>query len=94
MNEIFDGQVFSEIPVVHIWCSKNNTKMYLKEADNKMLLIRSCGREGFKNCRKGTTVAAETTGLSMATKMQKIHGVKTIRVCIRGMGPGRAVSTL
>ena len=90
-NEIFDGMVFSDIPILHLKCSKNNTLMALVDPkDGKIFLKRSCGTEGFKNCRKGTTVAAHTTGLAMASKMHKA-GMKTCRLMVKGLGPGRMV---
>ena len=62
--------------------------MTLVDIKGKMFLRQSCGRNGFKNCRKGTTVAAQVTGEVMASQMLKM-GYNTIRVCIRGLGPGR-----
>lgn len=68
--------------------SKNNTLFALVNLSGKTLLTDSCGRNGFKNCRKGTTVAAQTTGENMAGKMLR-QGYKTVRVCVKGLGPGR-----
>jgi len=47
--------------------------------------------EGFKNCRKGTNVAAQATGIAMSVRMTKA-GITTARVCVRGLGPGRMAS--
>jgi hypothetical protein len=30
-------------------------------------IIHSCGREGFKNTREGTNIAAQATGITLAT---------------------------
>ena len=54
---------------------------------------RGQGTEGFKNCRKGTTVAAQATGLAMASRLHKA-GITSIRVCVKGLGPGRMVRAL
>lgn len=73
-------------------------------------LIRSCGIEGFKNTRKGTNIAAQTTASTLSEVsqiknsykfehsiifllFQKVveRGIKTVRVTVRGLGPGRLV---
>ncbi|CAK1544387.1 unnamed protein product [Leptosia nina] len=56
--------------------------------DGMVKLIRSCGMEGFKNTKKGTNIAAQTTGISIATKAID-KGFRTIKVRVRGLGPGR-----
>jgi len=89
--ELYDGVMFSELPILHIKVSKNNTLMTLTTHDGKILVRRSCGTEGFKHCRKGTTVAAQTTGLAMANRIHKA-GLKNVRVVIKGLGPGRMSS--
>ena len=73
---------------MHIKCGKNNTLMTLVDLKGTILIKQSCGRNGFKNCRKGTTVAAQVTGEEMGSSMLK-KGYDTVRVCIRGLGPGR-----
>ncbi|KAJ8928974.1 hypothetical protein NQ314_018390 [Rhamnusium bicolor] len=50
--------------------------------------IRSCGVEGFKNTRKGTNIAAQATAITIGTQVLE-KGVKTVRVRVRGLGPGR-----
>lgn len=87
-NKLFNNIPYSQLPIVHIKCSKNNTLVVLVDLKGKTLLIDSCGRNGFKNCRKGTTVAAQVTGESMGAKLLK-SGYNTVRVCIKGLGPGR-----
>ncbi|RWS24521.1 30S ribosomal protein S11-like protein [Leptotrombidium deliense] len=95
-NAIFDGQTYSKIPVVLIHCSRNNTKYYLYDVKddseyNKLLYWRAVGFDGFKNCRKGTTVAAKTTAISFS-KVIAQKGINTVRVCVSGLGPGRMTS--
>lgn len=51
-------------------------------------MIRSCGVEGFKNTRKGTNIAAQATAITLGGKIVE-RGVKTARVTVRGLGPGR-----
>jgi Ribosomal protein S11 len=47
--------------------------------------------EGFKNTRKGTNIAAQATAISIATKIME-RGIKSVRIAVRGLGPGRMVS--
>lgn len=54
--------------------------------------MRSCGMEGFKNTRKGTNIAAQATAISIATRIME-RGIKSVRIAVRGLGPGRMVST-
>jgi len=54
-------------------------------------MIRSCGNEGFKNTKKGTNIAAQATGIAMAVRMVA-RGYKSVRLSIRGLGPGRMSS--
>jgi len=92
LDRLFNGVPFKDIPIVHIKVSKNNTLITCApEGSMNTILKNSCGTEGFKNCRKGTNVAAQTTGTVHAQKLIKL-GVKQARVCIQGLGPGRMSS--
>jgi len=90
-NKVFDGVRFTELPILNIHVSRNNSIMVLTDHKGKILTSRSCGQEGFKKCRKGTNIAAQTTGLSFSTKLLE-RGFKTVRVMIKGLGPGRMSS--
>ncbi|RWS17207.1 hypothetical protein B4U79_13057, partial [Dinothrombium tinctorium] len=90
-DRIFSGVPFKTLPVLHICVTRNNTKYHLNDSDGNKLMRRSCGLEGFKNCRKGTNVAAKTTAMTISKLMQQ-QGIKTLRVCISGLGPGRMAS--
>jgi small subunit ribosomal protein S11 len=90
-NELFNGVPFKQLPIIHIKVSKNNTLMTTTDHAGKIILNKSCGTEGFKNCRKGTNVAAQTTGIAVAEKLLKM-GIGSARVCIQGLGPGRMSS--
>jgi small subunit ribosomal protein S11 len=65
-NQIFNGIKFCELPVCHIKSTKNNTIIHLSDYNGKSIWRRSCGQEGFKNTRKGTNIAAQTTAISLA----------------------------
>lgn len=66
-NQIFNGTVYKELPVCNIRVSHNNTIFTLTDAAGKVKAIRSCGMEGFKNTKKGTNIAAQTTAIAIAT---------------------------
>lgn len=90
-NRLFDEIPYKDLPIIHIKTTKNNTIFSLCNRDGAFILCRTCGMEGFKNCRKGTNVAAQSTALSFSQKITRM-GHKTVRVCIRGLGPGRMSS--
>ncbi|CAH1111257.1 unnamed protein product [Psylliodes chrysocephalus] len=87
-NKLFNGVPFKDIPVFNIRVSKNNTILSLTDAKGTPKLIRSCGIEGFKNTRKGTNIAAQATAITIGSKAFE-QGYKTVRVRVRGLGPGR-----
>ncbi|XP_026758751.1 28S ribosomal protein S11, mitochondrial [Galleria mellonella] len=87
-NLLFDGMPYNQLPICNIRVTHNNTIFTMTDAAGIVKLIRSCGMEGFKNTKKGTNIAAQTTAISIATKAID-RGVKTIRVRVRGLGPGR-----
>ncbi|XP_034831171.1 small ribosomal subunit protein uS11m [Maniola hyperantus] len=87
-NLLFDGVPYKELAICNVRVSHNNTIFTLTDHAGKVKLIRSCGMEGFKNTKKGTNIAAQTTAISIATKAID-RGVKNIRVRVRGLGPGR-----
>ncbi|XP_058467440.1 small ribosomal subunit protein uS11m [Malaya genurostris] len=87
-TKLFNGIPFNEIPICNIRVSPNNTIITICDAKGTPQFIRSCGIEGFKNTRKGTNIAAQATAISICSKAIE-RGYKTVRVTIRGLGPGR-----
>ncbi|KAK9696788.1 Ribosomal protein S11 [Popillia japonica] len=87
-NRLFKGVAFKELPVFNIRVTPNNTILCLTDAKGSPQLIRSCGIEGFKNTKKGTNIAAQATAISVGIRALE-KGVKTVRVRVRGLGPGR-----
>lgn len=86
--QLYDGIPYKDIPICNIRVSHNNTVFTITDAAGKVRLIRSCGIEGFKNTKKGTNIAAQTTAISIATKAID-KGFKNVRVRVQGLGPGR-----
>lgn len=86
---LIDGIPYNELPIVHIQSTPNNTIVTVTNYTGKEILGQSsCGREGFKNVKKSTNVAAQATGLSVGTKMTK-KGLTSVRVLVKGLGSGR-----
>ncbi|KAL1116259.1 hypothetical protein AAG570_005754 [Ranatra chinensis] len=86
---LFNGIPFKHVPICNIRVSPNNTILSISDPKNgHVKLIRSCGIEGFKNTRKGTNVAAQATAISFASNALS-KGYNTVRVRVRGLGPGR-----
>ncbi|XP_018568531.1 uncharacterized protein LOC108908863 [Anoplophora glabripennis] len=87
-NKLFNGVAFKDLPIFNIRVSPNNTIISLTDAKGVPKLLRSCGVEGFKNTRKGTNIAAQATAITIGSKALET-GIKTVRVRVRGLGPGR-----
>jgi len=87
-NRLFNGVPFKDLHIVNIRVTHNNTVLTFTDHKGIPKLIRSCGVEGFKNAKKGTNIAAQTTALTFGSKTLD-RGIKTVRVRVRGLGPGR-----
>jgi small subunit ribosomal protein S11 len=87
---LFFGIPYNETPIVNIKVSSNNTIMTFSNAKGTVQILRSCGIEGFKNTRKGTNIAAQATAITLGTKIME-RGIKSVRVAVGGLGPGRMV---
>ncbi|KAK4007839.1 hypothetical protein OUZ56_012990 [Daphnia magna] len=87
-NQLFDGIRFADLPICNITATPNNTIITLTNAAGVVQTIHSCGREGFKNTREGTNIAAQATAITLATRGVGL-GMRTVRVTVSGLGPGR-----
>lgn len=63
-DRLFNDVPFKELPICHIRVSKNNTIVAFSDFEGKVMLINSCGIEGYKNCRKGTNIAGQATAMT------------------------------
>lgn len=93
MDRVFDNMKFKDIPVLHITCTRNNTKIALRSGygTSSKIYMRSAGTEGFKNCRKGTTVAAQAVASRLVTYIRD-HDINMVRLVFNGLGPGRGAA--
>uniref|UniRef100_A0A915PU31 Ribosomal protein S11 n=1 Tax=Setaria digitata TaxID=48799 RepID=A0A915PU31_9BILA len=87
----FDGIPFGELPIVHVKASRNNTLITVTDHKYKIITYTSCRLEGFKNARKKTNIAGQTTGVAAGQRLIR-RGIRTVRVLVRGLGPGRMTS--
>ncbi|XP_031628296.1 28S ribosomal protein S11, mitochondrial [Contarinia nasturtii] len=88
-DRMYGDTPFKELPIAHIRVSKNNTIISVTSKDGKVRCINSAGKEGYKNCRKGTNIAGQATAISLSKMALKL-GIHTVRVTIKGLGPSRA----
>ncbi|KAI0982462.1 hypothetical protein GJ496_000386 [Pomphorhynchus laevis] len=83
---------YEDTPVVHVKSTCNNTIMTIwDERTSKVIFSSSCGCLGFKNARKGTSVAAQTLGSFIGQQLLK-RRIEHIRVVMKGLGTGRLAS--
>lgn len=64
-NRLFGETEFKDLPIIHIRVSKNNTIVSIVDGKGLLRGINSCGKEGYKNCRKGTNIAGQATAITL-----------------------------
>lgn len=74
--------------VAHINSTFNNTLITITDAFGNAIASASSGMVGFKGSRKSTPYAAQIAAEQAAKKASE-HGVKTVRVIVKGPGSGR-----
>ena len=74
--------------IVHIQSSFNNTIVCVTDLQGNTIAWSSGGVKGFKGSRKGTPFAAQLA-VEDAVKKAMIHGLKQVKVYIKGPGAGR-----
>lgn len=79
---------FIEEGVVNIRATFNNTIVSVSDTSGNVLSWSSGGVKGFKGTRKGTPFAAQIAAEDAAKKAATM-GMKTVKVFVKGPGPGR-----
>jgi small subunit ribosomal protein S11 len=74
--------------VVHINATFNNTIVTITDEGGNTIAFGSGGGVGFKGSRKCTPYAAQLAAEDAARKAAE-HGVKNVKVVVRGPGAGR-----
>ncbi|XP_019389290.1 PREDICTED: 28S ribosomal protein S11, mitochondrial isoform X2 [Crocodylus porosus] len=83
----WNGKKYEDIPILHILATYNNTHVTITNK-NVRLVHTTCGSEGFRDAKKGTSVAAHAAGLAAAVKACR-KDVSHVRLILKGLGPGR-----
>ena len=74
--------------VAHIHSTFNNTIVTITDETGNVLAWSSAGALGYKGSRKSTPYAAQQVA-EAAGKAAADHGMKTVEVVVKGVGPGR-----
>ncbi len=74
--------------VVYINASFNNTIVTVADEAGNVVAAASSGMVGFKGSRKSTPYAAQIAA-ELAAKKAAEHGVRNVRVVVKGPGSGR-----
>ncbi|MFQ5801675.1 MAG: 30S ribosomal protein S11 [Candidatus Methylomirabilales bacterium] len=74
--------------VAHIQATFNNTIVTITDPQGNVVTWASAGSVGFKGSRKSTPFAAQTASENAAQKAMS-HGMREVRVYVKGPGAGR-----
>ncbi|MCX7352349.1 MAG: 30S ribosomal protein S11 [Proteobacteria bacterium] len=74
--------------IVYVNATFNNTLVSVTDEAGNVLSWSTSGMMGFKGSRKSTPYAAQIAAEDAAKKAQE-HGVKAVRVIVKGPGSGR-----
>lgn len=74
--------------VVYVNATFNNTLVSITDEAGNVLSWSTSGMMGFKGSRKSTPYAAQIAAEDAAKKAQE-HGMKNVRVIVKGPGSGR-----
>ncbi len=69
----------------------NNTTVSITNNNGDLICWGTAGTGGFKGTRKGTAYAAQVAAENAAKKAQMM-GMRSVRVFVKGPGPGRETS--
>ncbi len=74
--------------IAHIQSTFNNTIITITDLSGNVIAWSSGGGQGFKGSRKSTPFAAQLTA-SDAVKKARVHGLRSVKVYLKGPGSGR-----
>ena len=74
--------------IVHVKATFNNTHVTITTTDGDTLSWGTAGAMGFKGTRKSTPFAAQRAADRAASAAMR-HGLKEVRVLVKGAGSGR-----
>ena len=73
---------------VHIQSSFNNTIVTITDMNGNAIAQSSAGALGYRGSRKSTPFAAQQASEVAARKAME-HGLRSVEVFVKGLGPGR-----
>lgn len=74
--------------VAHVQATFNNTIVTITDPQGNVVTWASAGSVGFKGSRKSTPFAAQTASENAAQKAMS-HGMREVKVYVKGPGAGR-----
>ncbi|HEY4719686.1 MAG: 30S ribosomal protein S11 [candidate division NC10 bacterium] len=74
--------------IAHVQATFNNTIISITDLKGNVVSWSSAGTVGFKGSRKSTPFAAQTAAENAAQKA-RAHGMKDVKVYVKGPGAGR-----
>ncbi len=74
---------------LYITATFNNTLVTITDDSGNPIVTGSCGMHGFAGTRKSTPYAATVTTEAAIKKAITNHGVRSLDVYVKGIGPGR-----
>ncbi|MDO9529779.1 MAG: 30S ribosomal protein S11 [Syntrophales bacterium] len=74
--------------IAHIQSTFNNTMITITDLSGNVITWSSSGVRGFKGSRKSTPFAAQLAAED-AVRKAKEHGVRSVKVYVKGPGSGR-----
>lgn len=77
---------------VYIKSTFNNTLITVTDVIGNPVLTGSCGMHGFSGTRKSTPHAATITTEAAIKKAISEHGLQSVEIFVKGIGPGREAS--
>ena len=75
--------------VAHIQSTFNNTLITLTDEEGNVLGQGSHAMIGFKGAKRSTAFAATKAAMDVAERIIKKHGLKEVKVFVKGPGSGR-----
>jgi len=74
---------------IYISASFNNTLITITDEMGDTVLWASSGSSGFKGTRKATPFAATTAVEKVVKEAKEKHGIREVKIYLKGPGPGR-----
>jgi len=86
-----EDRIENSLHIIHIQTTLNNTIITLTDFHGNTKASASAGFLGFKNSRKSTTYASQTTAEYIAKKCLSL-GIQNVEVKLKGVGFGKESS--